>query len=89
VTTDPPPTRDRDAQTGIPGLILRGLTRVAKAARHIATYFGLLALAGGGLVLIGKLLRMIGLSANAAHVARFAMIGLYVAAAFAMARGKR
>jgi hypothetical protein len=89
VTTDPPSTQDRPAETDGPGLLQRGLARVAKGARHIATYFGLLALAGAGLVVIGKLLRMIGLSANSAHVARFAMLGLYAAAAITMARGKR
>ncbi len=89
MTTDPVPTQDRPAETGAPGLLQRALTRLGRGARHIATYFGLLALAGAGLVVIGKALRMIGLSANSAHVARFAMLGLYAVAAITMVRGKR
>lgn len=89
VTADPEmPEAPRDGSP-LAGVLRSGLSGLLKIARQIGVYFGLLAAAGGGLVLIGKAMRMIGLSANATHIARFAMIGLYLAAAVAMAKGKR
>lgn len=88
MTTDPASPTDQ-AKTGRAGLARRSLVRLGTGARHIGVYFGLLALAGGGLVLVGQVMRLLGLSASATHVARFAMLGLYAAAAVAMVRGKR
>lgn len=82
------PPRD---ETGAPHAgRVRGIgAGIFRAVRQLGVYFGLLAIAGAGLVLVGKLMRLLGLSASATHVARFAMIGLYLAAAVATARGKR